>query len=423
MPTQTINLNNSEPAAPVGGLNVEWQADAPSLDPTIARNVSAYLPKMVGDSGAGGVMGLVPAPAAGDAAAGKVLKADGTWYVPPATPIPSGPANQVLASPNGASGLAALRALVSADLPLASALAPGAVKPDNSSITISAGVLSAAGASLPSGAANEVLASPNGSSGLATLRALVPADLPVATTSALGAVRPDGSSITISAGIISAAPGSGGGSIPNGIFLFPGILGSSPAYPTLANTGLLTAFNQLSTFSAINAAVGILLADSANTGSDHIEGVASAYPSIPFTLTAVVNSFRGPSSDSANPFVGVAILNSLTGKLMRFGIRWSGSSTYIAQWNVGLWNSSTSWDADLLMTTFNGNLLGIRVQDTGTTLNISFSIDGYLWTLAYSVSKSSSWLGSSGFNYLAAVLDPVGQVLSQTFLGWQVTYP
>lgn len=37
-----------------------------------------------GDSGAGGANGAVPAPAAGDAAAGKFLKANGTWAVPPA---------------------------------------------------------------------------------------------------------------------------------------------------------------------------------------------------------------------------------------------------------------------------------------------------------------------------------------------------
>ncbi len=36
---------------------------------------------MVGDSGAGGTKGLVPAPAAGDAAASKFLKADGVWTV------------------------------------------------------------------------------------------------------------------------------------------------------------------------------------------------------------------------------------------------------------------------------------------------------------------------------------------------------
>ena len=38
-----------------------------------------------GDSGSGGGSGLVPAPAAGTAAAGMFLKADGTWSVPPGT--------------------------------------------------------------------------------------------------------------------------------------------------------------------------------------------------------------------------------------------------------------------------------------------------------------------------------------------------
>lgn len=41
--------------------------------------VTADLIAFTGDSGSGGVKGLVPAPAAGDAAASKFLKADGTW--------------------------------------------------------------------------------------------------------------------------------------------------------------------------------------------------------------------------------------------------------------------------------------------------------------------------------------------------------
>lgn len=45
--------------------------------------MSANIPLLVGDSGSGGSAGLVPAPAAGDAAAGRVLMADGTWYMPP----------------------------------------------------------------------------------------------------------------------------------------------------------------------------------------------------------------------------------------------------------------------------------------------------------------------------------------------------
>lgn len=44
-----------------------------------ATTATAILNAMVGDSGSGGTKGLVPAPASGDAAAGKFLKADGTW--------------------------------------------------------------------------------------------------------------------------------------------------------------------------------------------------------------------------------------------------------------------------------------------------------------------------------------------------------
>lgn len=43
------------------------------------------VPTLVGDSGSGGTKGLVPAPAAGDTAAGKFLKADGTFAIPAGT--------------------------------------------------------------------------------------------------------------------------------------------------------------------------------------------------------------------------------------------------------------------------------------------------------------------------------------------------
>lgn len=56
-------------------------AGAAPLDLT-ATQLTAELNNFVGDSGAGGTKGLVPAPAAGDAAALKFLKADGNWAVP-----------------------------------------------------------------------------------------------------------------------------------------------------------------------------------------------------------------------------------------------------------------------------------------------------------------------------------------------------
>jgi hypothetical protein len=72
-----INLANTTPAPPSGLTNVEWQGDS-----STPRNVSAYVPNMVGDTGSGGASGAVPTPAAGTAAALKFLRADGTWAVP-----------------------------------------------------------------------------------------------------------------------------------------------------------------------------------------------------------------------------------------------------------------------------------------------------------------------------------------------------
>ncbi len=44
-----------------------------------ATQATALINSMVGDSGSGGTKGLVPAPASGAAASGKLLRADGTW--------------------------------------------------------------------------------------------------------------------------------------------------------------------------------------------------------------------------------------------------------------------------------------------------------------------------------------------------------
>lgn len=66
-----------KPSAPSGSVNLPFQVDVNG--PNTSISVSA--PIFVGDSGSGGTAGLAPAPASGDAAAGKFLKADGTWEV------------------------------------------------------------------------------------------------------------------------------------------------------------------------------------------------------------------------------------------------------------------------------------------------------------------------------------------------------
>lgn len=79
MPTQTIK-----------GRTTAGTGDPEDLTATQA---TAILNNFVGDSGAGGIKGLVPAPAIGDAV--RFLKGDGTWSVPAGAGDVSGPASSV----------------------------------------------------------------------------------------------------------------------------------------------------------------------------------------------------------------------------------------------------------------------------------------------------------------------------------------
>jgi hypothetical protein len=74
----------AQDGVPEGGIPVATCAVDTDNYTTCTRTVALIGREkpMVGDSGAGGAMGMVPAPAAGDAAAGKYLKADGTWQTP-----------------------------------------------------------------------------------------------------------------------------------------------------------------------------------------------------------------------------------------------------------------------------------------------------------------------------------------------------
>ena len=72
----TITISTSMATASFLGRQTAGTGVAEVLSATEA---TALLDEMTGDSGSGGVKGLVPAPGTGDAAANKFLKADGTF--------------------------------------------------------------------------------------------------------------------------------------------------------------------------------------------------------------------------------------------------------------------------------------------------------------------------------------------------------
>lgn len=120
----------NEKLANMATQTIKGRTTAGTGDPEdlTAAQATAILDEMVGDSGTGGMKGLVPAPAAGDAAAGKFLKADGTYAAPSGSGAPSD-ATYITQTSNG--GLSAEQAL--------DALATGIVK-----VTNGTGVLSTA---------------------------------------------------------------------------------------------------------------------------------------------------------------------------------------------------------------------------------------------------------------------------------------
>lgn len=79
-------------ARTIKGNKLESSATPTNLSPD---DINVMLPIMTGDSGGGGVKGLVPPPAAGDAAARRYLGADGLWSVPPAANGMSNPMSAV----------------------------------------------------------------------------------------------------------------------------------------------------------------------------------------------------------------------------------------------------------------------------------------------------------------------------------------
>jgi hypothetical protein len=101
-----VPLSDASPFAPgqlIGYLSVP--KGSVDFTVTVSRAPNLVDPVVIGDSGSGGYPGLVPAASAGDAVAGKFLKADGSFQVPSGGGgTPGGAGTQVQFNDSGSFG-------------------------------------------------------------------------------------------------------------------------------------------------------------------------------------------------------------------------------------------------------------------------------------------------------------------------------
>jgi hypothetical protein len=181
------------------------------------------------------------------------------------------------------------------------------------------------------------------------------------------------------------------------------LLDSSWAAPTLASTGFSTVFNASGTQTMQNIPDGIEILDNA-TSADNITGLYKAYPTPPFTATAMFTLptyLYGSASE-----IGFAILQAPTTSLTQtWAMRWSGSTWQYAVvdfTNFTTYSGTTPYTNQAAY----GNYIFLRFQDTGTVIYLSSSYDNWFWFPVTNITKAGSFMNGN-FNYLALMIDRV----------------
>ena len=160
---------------------------------------------------------------------------------------------------------------------------------------------------------NEFLATPNGSSGAVSLRSIVAADLPTATTSALG-VMEVGTGLSVSSGIVTPTFGTGSNQVvQGGVITAAGPTGSATVAPiiTYNAAGQLTTVSSATITPAVGSITGLgtgvstALGDNVGiAGAFVVNGGALGTPSSGTLTNATGLPLSGLTSQSANTLVG-----------------------------------------------------------------------------------------------------------------------
>jgi hypothetical protein len=184
------------------------------------------------------------------------------------------------------------------------------------------------------------------------------------------------------------------------------------ATPTSAGIGFTTWVNQGSS-TIVDGATGVCMTvPLAGTDSNTLRTFAA--PATPYTITALLASTR-----SSSAFNGVALgWYDGTNKIHSIALTTdSGGGNYI---EVNKWATPTSFSGHDYTSAANAysQPIWFQIKDDGTNVFFRYGQDGANFFQAFTVAKSSGFLGASGYSNLAFGVNPVNSQAIATILSW-----
>lgn len=176
--------------------------------------------------------------------------------------------------------------------------------------------------------------------------------------------------------------------------------------PTQASTGFTTWVNQGTDATVTDGPTGVTIYEP-TTGNDAWRMRVKSVPGAPYTATALFGvSYVGNGTTSQLAEAGFGWRDSVSGKFSSINLR-NNNVTGGFQITCSNWSTPSAFSANSFTGTtyFQSSLVWLQLNDDGTNVTFSFSIDGGFFIPIFTVAKASGFLGSSGYNQLFFGID------------------
>lgn len=200
-----------------------------------------------------------------------------------------------------------------------------------------------------------------------------------------------GISISNAAGSVTIAATGGGA----GAGLYNQVMSATP---TAAGTGLSTWLNQGSATEG-DGATGLFINLPSGTGANRASRYTSSVPATPYSITALVALTSGGGDGTNNPIAGLGWTDGT--QLHEIQLVQAGSVMpflQVAKCTSSTAGQSTDFSKEAPLFT---SILWLKIADDGTNVSFGYSSDGVNFITAFSISKSSGFLGASGYSHIA----------------------